>query len=125
MLTVRGEDGKNLPGIAREELNGELLKIRTAHFGCTLIRAERVRALPKPWLWSKPDANGGWSEEATDADIWFWQQWERAGFSLYAALRVPVGHVDLAIRWPDINLEAMWQTPRDFLEGGVPEDVWR
>ena len=125
MLTVRGPDGENLPAIRREELDGELLQVRTAHFGCTLIRAERLRALPKPWLWSQPDKNLEWSDEAIDADIWFWRQWEKAGFSLYSAMRVPVGHVDLAIRWPDCNLESFWQTPRDFLDSGVPENVWR
>lgn len=125
MLTVAGADGKNRAQIAREELAGELLKIRTAHFGCTLIRAAKVRELPKPWLWSQPDPAGEWSADAVDADIWFWRQWEKAGNSLYAALRVPVGHADLAIRWPDVNLETVWQSPREFLDDGTPESIWR
>jgi SAM-dependent methyltransferase len=125
MLTVLDDEGNVRTGIEREKLNVELLRTRTAHFGCTLIRAERLRALPKPWLWSQPDAKGEWGEGAIDADVWFWRQWEKAGFSLYSAMRVPVGHVDMAIRWPDINLEAIWQLPYEFLDAGVPDNIWR
>jgi hypothetical protein len=125
MLTVAGKDGRTLGQIDREELHGELLKVRTAHFGCTLIRASKLRQLPRPWLFSQPDAKGEWGDGAVDADIHFWRQWEKAGFSLYTAMRVPIGHVDLAIRWPDINLEATWQTPRDFLADGPPASLWK
>lgn len=125
MLTVAGKDGRSRSEITREELAGELLQVRTAHFGCTLIRAARLRALPRPWLLSQPDADGRWGDTAVDADIHFWKQWERAGFSLHTALRVPIGHVDLAIRWPDVNLEAIWQTPRDFLADGPPAELWK
>jgi SAM-dependent methyltransferase len=126
MLTVPTEDGaQNRAAIARESLDGELLKIRTAHFGCTLIRVEKLLQLPKPWFVSRPDDDGGWGETSIDEDIWFWHQWAKAGFSLHVACRVPVGHIDIAVRWPDINLETVWQTPRDFLKGGPPNDVWR
>ena len=126
MLTVPTADGaKNKAAIAREDLDGELTQIRTAHFGCTLIRVEKLLQLPKPWFKSEPDANGEWGDGSIDDDIWFWHQWRKAGFTLFNANRVPVGHCDLAIRWPDINLETVWQTPRDFLRQGPPDDVWR
>jgi SAM-dependent methyltransferase len=126
MLTVPSEDGtKNRPVLGRDELNADLLQIRTAHFGCTLIRVEKLLQLPKPWFKSEPDPQGEWGPGSIDDDIWFWHQWRKAGFTLFAACRVPVGHLDLAVRWPDINLEAVWQTPRDFLKGGPPPEVWR
>ncbi len=126
MLTVQSDEpGFNRTRLKREELNAELLATRTAHFGCTLIRAEKLRALPRPWLLSTPDEDGRWSDSAVDADIWFWKQWQKAGFSLYTAARVPVGHLDLCIRWPNIDLEAIYQLPRDFHATGVPADIWR
>lgn len=126
MLTVPTEDGtKNRAAIPREALDGELLRIRTAHFGCTLLRVEKLLALSKPWFKAEPDSEGEWGDGSIDEDIWFWHQWRAAGFSLYAACRVPVGHIDIAVRWPDINLETIWQTPRDFLREGPPEDAWR
>ena len=126
MLTVPTEDGtKNRAAIPREALDGELLETRTAHFGCTLLRVEKLLAMPKPWFKGEPDAEGEWGDGSIDEDIWFWHQWRNAGFKLYTACRVPVGHVDIAVRWPDINLETIWQTPRDFLRDGAPEDVWR
>jgi hypothetical protein len=99
--------------------------VRTAHFGCTLLRAEKVRALAKPWFTEVPDEQGGWGAGSIHEDIWFWKQWEKAGFSAYLACRVPVGHCDLAVRWPDLNLETTYQSPRDFIKGGPPEEVWR
>lgn len=126
MLTVATEDGhKNRSAIPREVLDGELLKVRTAHFGCTLIRVEKLLALPKPWFRQVPDNDGEWGDHSIDEDIWFWHQWGKAGNTLYTACRVPVGHCDLAIRWPDINLESIWQTPREFLKQGTPDDCWR
>lgn len=126
MLTVATEDGeKNRAAIGRETLDGELLAVRTAHFGCTLLRVEKLLKLPKPWFKSEPDENGEWGDGSIDDDIWFWHQWRKAGFNLHTACRVPVGHVDIAVRWPDINLESIWQTPRDFLREGPPPDVWR
>lgn len=126
MLTVASDQpGMNRSRLKREELDQELVKARTAHFGCTLLRADKVRELAKPWFWEQPDEHGGWDSGSIHEDIWFWKQWEKAGNSLYLACRVPVGHADLAIRWPDLNLETTYQAPRDFIKSGTPEDVWR
>lgn len=126
MLTVAStEPGMNRSRLKREELDQELIQARTAHFGCTLIRVEKLRQLEKPWFNEQPDEQGGWGAGSIHEDIWFWKQWEKAGFSLYLACRIPVGHCDLAIRWPDLNLETTYQAPRDFIKSGPPEDVWR
>lgn len=126
MLTVAsGTPGMNRARLKREEFDQELLKVRTAHFGCTLLRAEKIRALPKPWFNEEPDEKGGWGPGSIHEDIWFWKQWEKAGFSAYLACRVPVGHCDLAVRWPDVNLETTYQSPRDFIKQGPPDEVWR
>lgn len=126
MLTVPTAAGdKNRATIDRAAMDQDLLKVRTAHFGCTLIRVEKLLKLPKPWFKGEPDEDGEYGPNSIDEDIWFWKQWQAAGFSLYTACRVPVGHIDIAVRWPDINLESIWQTPREFLRQGPPEDVWR
>lgn len=125
MLTVPTEDGKaNRANVPREALDGELLPLRTAHFGCTLIRVSSLLKLPKPWFRQVPDDDGEWGDHSIDEDIWFWHQWRKAGFRLDLACHVPVGHCDIAIRWPDVNLETVYQTPREFLKKGPPDDVW-
>lgn len=123
LFTVQGEDG-NEPAIPRTAFSGETTPVSTAHFGLTLIRADKLRALPKPWFHSTPSPAGDWHEGHIDEDISFWQKWAAAGNTLHLANRVPIGHMELMVRWPDINLEVMYQSTRDFQTKGVPEGVW-
>lgn len=107
------------------EFQAELVPAHSAHFGCTLLRAAKVAALPRPWFFGEPDADGRWSETSTDPDTWFWHQWQRAGNSLYIAARVPVAHAELMLRWPDAKLQAVHQRASEFNAGGPPASVWR
>lgn len=125
LMTKKDAGGKNVGILPRDTFEADLLKVNTAHFGLTLIRAEKLKALPHPWFKHEPAVDGTWSEGRTDADIWFWRQWERAGNSLYIANRVPIGHAELMVRWPDINMESMYQHPSEFYEKGKPESVWK
>ena len=125
LLFIRNPDGTPRVGIERSELDAELVPVTTAHFGLTLIRADKIRALPRPWFHAKPDADGRWEEGSVDPDIWFWHRWAEAGNTLMVAPRVPVGHAELLIRWPDQNLEATHQLPSEFNAGGPPENAWR
>lgn len=80
-------------------------KARTAHFGLTLIRLERLKELPKPWFWDQPSASGSWSDDdRVDADIYFWREWEKHGRTLYIAPDVRIGHLEVMVSYMDDDL---------------------
>jgi hypothetical protein len=125
LMTVASAEGKNAGTIPFDAFGGELIQARTAHFGLTLIKAEKLSTLPRPWLHGQPEADGEWGEGRTDPDVAFWKNWERAGNTLYVANRVPVGHLEVMIRWPGRDLAAIYQHPSDYHDAGRPEAVWR
>ena len=127
MLTARLPSGDLVKQIDRKTLeSGEVLRCETAHFGLTLLRADKLRALPRPWFQRSYAPDGQFEGDgARDPDVNFWHAWKAAGNSLYVALRVPVGHCELMVRWPDNNLEAAFQRPTEFWSGGPPENLWR
>lgn len=127
MFTTRQANGELAKFVDREVLaKAEVLKAETAHFGLTLFRADKLRALPKPWFQRTYTAEGELKGEgACDPDVNFWHHWKAAGNTLYIALRVPVGHCVLHVKWPDSNLEAAYQEPSEFWQGGPPENIWR
>jgi len=127
IFTAQDADGKLIQQISRDQLvNGEIMKARTAHFGLTLFRASKLKTLPKPWMQRKYDVDGGYhGDGAMDPDVQFWESWANAGNTLYMALRVPIGHADLTIRWPNQDLEAVIQTPGDYWKQGAPTNLWR
>jgi len=125
LMVVLGPDGKPRDRIGRDELDETLLRVATAHFGLTLLRADKVRAMPRPWFAATPAPGGGWGEGRVDDDIYFWHQWARAGNALHVATRVPVGHAELMIRWPDENMEPVHQHPSDFWSKGPPPEAWK
>lgn len=126
LMTVRGEDGRNITTIPFDEFKKPLMKVATAHFGLTLIKTEALLKVPKPWFWSTPDEKGQWSDAArVDDDIWFWRRWEEAGNTLYLANRVTVGHAELMVRWPGPDMKAGYQHPSEFWDKGRPRWVWK
>ena len=125
LFTIKGEDGKVVREMKREHFDAELVKAATAHFGLTLVRMEKLRAMPHPWFHSRPAPDGNWGDGREDDDVYFWKQWERAGHSLYIAPRVAIGHAELMIRWPSVDFEITFQHPTEFKHGGLPEDIWR
>ena len=116
MFTVRGPQGELISQMTREDLmRGEMLRCETAHFGLTLLRASKLKTLAKPWF----------RRTDKDPDVQFWHDWAAAGNTLYAALRVPIGHCELMVRWPDVNFGTVYQIPSEFHKSGPPEEVWR
>lgn len=83
-----GENGQNIV------MTGGPVKVRTAHFGLTLVKVEKLMKMPKPWFWSKPDATGSWGEGRLDDDIYFWGNWGDSGNSLYVHTGCKIGHVE-------------------------------
>jgi SAM-dependent methyltransferase len=125
LFTVHGTEGDNAPEIPRTQFEGDTTPVATAHFGLTLIRTAALKRIKKPWFHSTPAPDGGWGEGHIDEDIAFWRKWEEAGNTLHLANRVPIGHAELLVKWPDINLQTFHQSMTDFQQKGVPEDVWR
>jgi hypothetical protein len=125
LFTVATEPGKNAEALPRSALAGDTTPVSTAHFGLTLLRANKVAALPKPWFQSVPSENNDWGEGHVDEDIQFWRKWEAAGNSLHLANRVAIGHMELLVKWPDINLTTFHQPVTDYQKNGVPEECWK
>lgn len=125
LFTMQADDGTNMPGTPATTFAPDLSKVSTAHFGLTLIRADKIRALSKPWFRDEPDANGGWGEGRVDADINFWRKWEAAGNSLYLANRVPIGHLELQVLWPGADLRAVVQPVSEWRANGKPQGIWQ
>lgn len=126
LFTARLPDGQLVQNVDRAQIaEGEIMKVESAHFGLTLLRSSKLRALPKPWFSRKFDENGAYGDNGCDPDVNFWRHWKAAGNTLYVALRVPVGHCELMVRWPDQNLEATFQRPSEFWKAGAPGNLWR
>jgi len=123
LFTIRGEAG-NISGAPKNFFAPDLCKASTAHFGLTLLRADKIKNLPKPWFADTPAPDGSWNEGHIDADIGFWRKWEAAGNSLHIANRVAVGHLDLSVRWPGDDLIAIHQPIEDWREHGKPKEAW-
>lgn len=107
------DDGKSAQ-IERGAFDADLVPVRHAHFGLTLIKTSALRAMPRPWFLGVPNAAGDWAEGKTDPDIYFWRQWEAAGKSLFIAPRVAIGHLELMVRWMDDAMQPMWQPAKDW-----------
>lgn len=81
------------------------------HFGCTMIRRSvfaldrepNRRAARLPWFWSLPNAKGLWDEGRVDPDIYFWNSLRNNGGRIVQANEVIVGHLELAVMWPEMQ----------------------
>lgn len=125
LFTVVDGHGKRESQIAMDSMHEDLLRVETAHFGLTLLRASAFAELAKPWFLAIPDTSGEWGEGRVDSDIAFWRGWKAAGKTLFIANRVPVGHIEPMIRWPGKDLQVTLQHPTEFNSAGKPESVWR
>lgn len=127
LFTKRDGDGKPLAAVSTEWMQGDLMPISSAHFGLTLIRADKLAALPKPWFVPVASPDGNWHHEGgkIDEDINFWVKWETAGNTLFLANHVTIGHAELMVRWPGDDLQAFYQPIREFNDGGPPDGIWR
>lgn len=126
LFLLLDDDGEILSGeVPTAHFRKPLVRARTAHFGFTLFRASRLKGLPLPWFWSRPNREGHWEEDRIDDDIGFWHTWGEAGRNLWIAPRVVIGHLELMIRWPDEQLVAIAQEVAAYHKGGRPPQVWR
>jgi len=105
---------------------GPMIQVNTGHFGCTLFRASSLKDLPRPWMTPVPGRNGRWNEGSgyVDADINFWHRWKDAGKTLFLANRVPIGHIQELITWPDAAMRPIYQKLQSYTEEGKPAGTW-
>lgn len=114
-------DGKAPGGaasrISADALEQDAMRIRTGHFGLTMIRAEVFDRVERPWFQAVPDPGNGWGAGRIDADVAFWLKLK----NVYSANTVVVGHAQQVITWPSADLTPIHQTVADYHADGKPE----
>ena len=120
LISLVDSEGKARDRAWRAEFARSALRIATGHFGCTLFRAAAFADLPRPWFTARPGAGGRWGDGRTDADIAFWQDWTKAGRTVFVAPQVPVGHLAETVIWPGDDLTPVFQTTAEYDESGPP-----
>ncbi len=114
------DEGMGPKNVYAAEFDRNVTQVTTAHFGLTLIKADALRNLPRPWMMPIPNADGKWDGNHIDPDIDFWRRWREAGFTLGLANRVTVGHMEDVVSWPGKDGKTVHQYFNDYLENGIP-----
>jgi len=122
MKTISGQPRSEVP---LTEMQEEVIKVASGHFGLTALRVKDLLEIPHPWFHDQPNQDNQWGPGRIDADIWFWKLLERAGKTAYLANRIVLGHLELLCTWPDKNLQPIHRMPGDFHDEGKPENVWK
>jgi hypothetical protein len=107
--------GKQIPlftvgGQTQVEFSGQPIEVTTAHFGLTAIRLDRLRDVPKPWFWCRPDEDGRWTDAKIDDDIWFWNRFREAGRRVWVDVDCRIGHMEemIAVYGDDLKPRHMY-----------------
>jgi hypothetical protein len=107
----------SIKGQSTAEVRGEPLQVSTAHFGLTAIDLRKMKNVPLPWFWSRPDENNEWGDLRIDDDIWFWKQWEAAGNTVYLDPQTRIGHMEEMVVMVDpVTYEAVHAYPNEWIE---------
>ena len=125
LMSMKTRSGQNRSQIPTTDLAPETVPIASGHFGLTVLRTEHLLEIPHPWFWDQPNADGMWGEGRVDADIWFWKQLEKYHKPALLACRVPVGHIEAMVTWPDTAMQPLYQHTGDWRDKGKPENVWK
>lgn len=125
--------GHNTPLFSPEEVKDgavkmrdgpeDLIPVKWAHFGCTLIRASSLKKMAHPWFHGRPNDAGEWKDGCVDDDISFWNKWRECGNNIYVASRVPLGHTQRVVTWLDEGMEPIYQQLDDYWKRGIPKGV--
>src|SRR3990172_3498342 len=119
LFGLLGKDDKPIPSIGSYQLERNLMPVTHGHFGLTILRADRLRSLERPWMNSTPNKQGRWGDGKKDADIDFWHRWIATGRTLYLAPRIVVGHMQEMITWPGKDLKPIYQLVPDYDNDGM------
>ena len=107
------------------EWDGNPVKATTAHFGLTVIDLKKLANVPKPWFFAQPDESGMWNGDSKiDDDVWFWQQWAKAGNSIYIDFATRIGHLEemIAIHGEDANPQHIYPSEWEKLAYATATD---
>jgi len=126
LLYVENEDSTPKRHTYLADYERAITRVDAAHFGLSIFRVDAFAKLAKPWFESTPDSAGGWSDELgrVDADVGFWKNWKKSGLQVGVANRVPIGHLEETIAWPDKQLKAVYQSVSDYDTNGKPKEAW-
>ena len=116
--------------VTAQDLQQDWFSVASMHFGCTLIRMDSLRKLPKPWFASTPNADGDWETDKIDDDIHFWKQCEKANWKIGVTPHVRIGHIETVATWCGPNLQSLHQSTHKYLRDGKPwyvrqRETWR
>ena len=106
--TIEGSDGYNWSGYP--------MKVDTAHFGLTVINLAKLANTTKPWFFCRPNADGDWTGNKLDSDVWFWKQWKAAGHSIYMDPGCRIGHLEEMIVMHSATMAIEHIYPVDWVE---------
>lgn len=128
MQAKRGPDA--LPLIARNpgdpvtvgEACGDIFKVKSAHFGLTIIRTSVLKAMKKPWLHHKPAPDGTWGDGRVDADVAFWHNLNAVS-QTYVSPRVNIGHLQVMVSWVDASYAVVHQHLDEYQKSGKPKTI--
>lgn len=95
VLQAQREHHKPLGCVRDENCRGRLLKAESAHFGLTMLRVDALLRTAKPWLMNHPNKAGDWGAGRCDADLWFWNQWRKAGNTVAIDMNNRIGHLEV------------------------------
>ena len=123
LFTIRGKNGALVSEVPSSTFDSLTTEIATGHFGLTLIRADKLREFPKPWLVGRPAPDGTWGEGHIDPDIDFWFKWAEHGNTAHLANRVVIGHIEDMILWPGADLTPVTQRVSDYIKHGKPPEA--
>lgn len=108
--------------IKESELSSDLFKVKSAHFGLTIIRSEVLKKMPKPWLHHVPAPDGTWGDGRIDADVAFWHKLNEVS-QTYVTPRVSVGHLQAMVSWMDARWNVIHQHIDEYRKDGKPKEV--
>lgn len=112
--------------VPAEFFDADLIRAKTAHFGLTLLKTQKLKTLPRPWFLPSPDEQGRWGTGRTDEDTHFWRQWEKAGNTLFIAPHITIGHLEVMVRWVGEDTKPVFQTAREWEATLMPpQGAWR
>ena len=120
LFTMVDEQGNLRRSINSTDLQQDVVEIATGHFGMTLISADAMRKIPKPWFLGEPAKDGSWGEGRVDDDIYFWRKWKESGRKAWLAPKVKVGHMELVVSWTGPDLTTRHQKVSEYHAQGKP-----
>ncbi len=125
LMSAKTLSGQPRADVPITELRAETMPIASGHFGLTAFRVKDLLDVPHPWFWDQPNSDGQWGPGRIDADIWFWKQLEKAKKKVLLSCRCVVGHLELMVKWPDEDLQPIYQSTAEFHDKGKPAKCWK